>query len=51
MTALVLVHPDDMNLADAKALAAEHNATVVGCAWIPRGQVVLTEDEIVRLRP
>lgn len=34
---VVLVHPDDVNVADAKARAAELGATVVGNKWMPRG--------------
>ena len=39
---VVLVHPDDVNVADAKALAAQHGATVEGNRYIPRGQMFLT---------
>lgn len=39
MTSLVIVHPDDVNLADAKALAARHGATIVANRYIPRGTV------------
>ena len=36
---VILVHPDDINLADAKALAAEHDTTVVGSPYVRRGQI------------
>lgn len=39
---VVLVHPDDVNLADAKALAAQHDATMEGSRYVPRGQMFLT---------
>lgn len=42
-TKVVVVHPDDVNLADAKALAAEHGATVVGNPYVPRGQMFLVD--------
>lgn len=38
---LVMVHPEDMNLADAKAMAAEHGATIVANRFIPRGMAIL----------
>jgi hypothetical protein len=43
MATIVLVHPDDVNLADAKALAAQHDATVVGSRYVPRGQMLLAD--------
>lgn len=39
---VVLVHPDDVNVADAKALAAQHGATVESSRHVPRGQMFLT---------
>lgn len=39
----LLVHPDDVNLADIKALAAEHGASVVPAPHIPRGQGFLVD--------
>ena len=37
----LIVHPDDLNLADVKAKAAELGITVVADKYIPRGQMVL----------
>jgi hypothetical protein len=37
----LIVHPDDLNLADVKAKAAELGITAVGDKYIPRGQMVL----------
>lgn len=36
---VVVVHPEDVNLADAKAKAADLGATIVGNPYVPRGQV------------
>lgn len=46
---LVIVHPDDINLADAKRLAADFNATVVGNRYVPRGQMFLMDASAARL--
>lgn len=40
---VVLVHPDDINLADAKACAAYYDTTVVGSPYVPRGQMLLAD--------
>lgn len=45
--AIVMVHPDDVNLADAKAACAEHNATVVGNEWCPRGTAFLINPAVL----
>lgn len=39
----VVVHPDDVNLADAKALAAEYDASVVASPYVPRGRMYLVD--------
>ena len=41
---VVMVHPDDVNLADAKAMAAQYDATVVGNPYCPRGKAFLMKD-------
>ena len=41
---MVMVHPEDINLADAKALAAKHNTSVVGNPHCPRGSMFLMDD-------
>ena len=41
---IVMVHPDDVNLADAKALAAQYDTHVVGSPYVPRGQMFLMQD-------
>lgn len=41
---VVMVHPEDVNLADAKALAAQHDASVVGNPYCPRGKAFLMRD-------
>ncbi|MBA2952130.1 hypothetical protein GON03_19125 [Nocardioides sp. MAH-18] len=48
---VVLVHPDDVNLADAKALAAQHDTTVVGNRFVPRGQLLLVNPALWEWRP
>lgn len=40
---VVLVHPDDVNLADAKRLAADYDTTVEGNRVVPRGQMFLAD--------
>jgi hypothetical protein len=37
----LIVHPDDLNLADVKAKAAELGITAVGDKYVPRGQMIL----------
>lgn len=49
-TKLVMVHPEDVNLADAKALAAEHGATVVGNPYCPRGRMFLIDPAALHWR-
>lgn len=39
----VVVNPDDVNLADVKAVAAEHGADVVANPYCPRGQMFLID--------
>ena len=46
---VALVHPDDVNLADAKAAAAQHNASIVGSPFVPRGRVFLVDASATRL--
>lgn len=38
---VVMVHPDDVNLADVKAVAAQYDAHVVGNPHCPRGKTFL----------
>lgn len=40
---VVMVHPEDINLADAKRLAADYNTTVEGNRFVPRGQMFLAD--------
>ena len=37
-TKILLIHPDDVNLADTKARAAENDATAIGSQYVPRGE-------------
>lgn len=46
---IVMVHPNDVNLADAKAAAAEHNATVVGNPYCPRGKMLIIDPAALKL--
>lgn len=48
-TLVVLVHPDDVNLADTKALAAQHGATVIGNPYCPRGKMFLLDPRALEL--
>jgi hypothetical protein len=48
---IVVVHPDDMNLADAKSLAADYGATVVGNPFCPRGKAFLIDPRALNLTP
>lgn len=41
---VVMVHPDDVNLADVKALPAKHDASVVGNPYCPRGKAFVMDD-------
>lgn len=45
---VVIVHPEDINLADAKRLAADYNTTVEASPYVPRGQVFLTDSAALR---
>lgn len=47
---VVLVHPDDVNLADAKAAAAANGATIVGSKHVPRGKVFFTNGSTLRFK-
>ena len=47
---VVLVNPADMNLADAKATAAEYDATIEASEYVQRGQVVLIPIKVVEDR-
>jgi hypothetical protein len=40
---ILLVHPDDANLADIKAVAALHGASVQGSSTVPRGKGLLVD--------
>lgn len=44
---VVLVHPDDMNLADAKAEAARYNATIEGNRFVKRGTILVTTQAVL----
>lgn len=37
----LIVHPDDLNLADVKTKAAELGITAIGDKYVPRGKMVL----------
>lgn len=41
---VVIVHPDDVNLADVKALAAQYDTNVVGNPYCPRGKAFVMRD-------
>jgi hypothetical protein len=45
---IVMVHPDDVNLADAKALAARYDTHVVGNPYCPRGRMFVMRDPRVQ---
>lgn len=40
---VVICNPEDVNLADVKAVCAEHDASVVANPHCPRGQVFLCQ--------
>lgn len=42
-TRIVMVHPADVNLAEAKARAAEYGATVVSSPHVPRGRMFILD--------
>lgn len=46
---IVVVHPDDINLADAKAMAADYDTTVVGNPFCPRGKAFLIDPKCLDL--
>lgn len=48
-TWVLMVHPDDVNLADTKALAAKYGATVVGNRFVERGQITRTTQAVLDL--
>lgn len=48
---VMIVHPEDVNLADLKARAAEHDATVVANPYVPRGQGYLIDRTSLYYRP
>ena len=48
---VVIVHPDDINLADAKRMAADYNTTVEGNRFVPRGQAFLVDARDLRFPP
>lgn len=43
---VVVCHPDDVNLADVKALAAQHDASVIANRYTPRGQMYLMDADV-----
>lgn len=47
----VLVHPESVNMADAKAQAAELGATVVANAYVPRGVMFVVAPGVLSLAP
>ena len=47
----LVVHPDDVNLADTKALAARYGTTVVGNPYCPRGQIFVIDPAALERRP
>lgn len=47
-TKVVIVHPDDVNLADTKALAAQHGATIIGNRYCPRGSMLVIDPTALR---
>ena len=48
---VLLVHPDDVNVADVKALAAQHGVTAEGSPFVPRGHAFLVDTEAARYVP
>jgi hypothetical protein len=50
-TRVVIVHPDDVNLADTKAAAAKHGATVIGNPYVPRGELFIIDPAALELGP
>lgn len=46
-TRIVIVHPADVHLADVKARAAEHGATVVANRYVPRGQMFVLDPAVL----
>jgi hypothetical protein len=50
MSRVVMVHPDDINLADVKALAARYDASVVGDHYCPRGKAYFMHESRSRAR-
>lgn len=47
----LLVHPDDVNLADVKALAAEHGVSAEGNRFVPHGHAFLVDETAARYVP
>lgn len=48
-TWVFMVHPDDVNLADVKAKAAECGATIIGNRFVQRGTVLRTTQAVIDL--
>ena len=48
---VVICHPDDVNLADVKALAAKYDTSVIGNRYVPRGKLFLADDPRPRDAP
>lgn len=48
---VLLVNPADVNLADVKALAAEHGVTAEGSPVVPRGHAFLADHTGARYVP
>lgn len=46
-TKVILVHPDDVNLADVKAAAARFDSTVVGSRFVPRGRMYVGDGSVL----
>lgn len=44
---VIFVHPDDMNVADAKAVAAEEGSEVISSPYVPRGQFLMAAGHLL----
>jgi hypothetical protein len=46
---IVLVHPEDVNIADAKARAADYDATIEPNRFVRRGECILTRRSVLKI--
>lgn len=45
---IIIVNPDDVHLADVKAVAAKRNASVIGNPHCPHGQMFVIDGAVAK---